>query len=84
MKVSNLDTIRQIGGDYMKKEQLRSIMVLHGDTNKDLADYLGISEKSVSNKINENGTEFKQGEIARIKTKYNLSSEQIDNIFFAE
>ena len=84
MKVSNLDTIRQIGGDYMKKEQLRSIMVLHGDTNKDLADYLGISEQSVSNKINENGTEFKQGEIARIKTKYNLSSEQIDNIFFAE
>lgn len=67
----------------MKKEQLRSIMVLHGDTNKDLADYLGISEQSVSNKINENGTEFKQGEIARIKTKYNLSSDQIDNIFFA-
>ena len=67
----------------MKKEQLRSIMVLHGDTNKDLADYLGISEQSVSNKINENGTEFKQGEIARIKTKYNLSCEQIDNIFFA-
>lgn len=83
MKVSYLDTIRQIGGDYMKKEQLRSIMVLHGDTNKDLADYLGISEQSVSNKINENGTEFKQGEIARIKTKYNLSSDQIDNIFFA-
>ena len=83
MKVSYLDTIRQIGGDDMKKEQLRSIMVLHGDTNKDLADYLGISEQSVSNKINENGTEFKQGEIARIKTKYNLSSEQIDNIFFA-
>ena len=67
----------------MKKEQLRSIMVLHGDTNKDLADYLGISEQSVSNKINENGTEFKQGEIARIKMKYNLSCEQIDNIFFA-
>ena len=67
----------------MKKEQLRSIMVLHGDTNKDLADYLGISEQSVSNKINENGTEFKQGEIARIKTKYNLSSEQSDHIFFA-
>ena len=67
----------------MRKEVLRSIMVLHGDTNKDLADYLGISEQSVSNKINENGTEFKQGEIARIKMKYNLSSEQIDAIFFA-
>lgn len=68
----------------MKKELLRSIMVLHGDTNKDLADYLGISEQSVSNKINENGTEFKQGEIKRIRIRYNLSSDQIDDIFFAE
>ena len=68
----------------MKKEVLRSIMVLHGDTNKDLAGYLGISEQSLSNKINENGTEFKQGEIARIKDKYNLTSEQVDSIFFAQ
>ena len=68
----------------MKKELLRSIMVLHGDTNKDLADYLGITEQSVSNKINENGTEFKQGEIKRIRVRYNLTSEQVDLIFFAE
>lgn len=68
----------------MKKELLRSIMVLHGDTNKDLADYLGITEQSVSNKINENGTEFKQGEIGRIKVRYNLTSDQVDRIFFAE
>lgn len=68
----------------MRKEVLRSIMVLHGDTNKGLADFLGISEQSVCNKINENGTEFKQGEIARIKARYNLSSEQVDRIFFAE
>ena len=70
----------------MRKEVLRSIMVLHGDTNKDLADFLGISEQSVSNKINENGTEFKQGEIARIKTKYNFAwmtspNKQIELIF---
>lgn len=68
----------------MKKELLRSIMVLHGDTNKDLADYLGITEQSVSNKINENGTEFKQGEIRRIRCRYNLTSEQVDQIFFAD
>lgn len=68
----------------MKKELLRSIMVLHGDTNKDLADYLGITEQSVSNKINENGTEFKQGEIRMIRTRYNLTSDQVDRIFFAE
>ena len=67
----------------MKKELLRSIMVLYGDTNKDLAEYLGISEQSVSNKINENGTEFKQGEIAKIKVRYNLTGEQVDRIFFS-
>lgn len=66
------------------KKMLRSIMMRHGDTNASLAKYLGITEQSVSNKINENGTEFKQGEIAKIKVKYNLDSEAIDQIFFAE
>lgn len=68
----------------MNKALLRSIMTLFGDTNKDLADYLGISEQSLSNKINENGTEFKQGEMKRIKIRYNLTSDQVDLIFFAE
>lgn len=58
-------------------------MVLNGDTNATLAEYLGITEQSVSNKINENGTEFKQGEIAKIKARYNLESEMVDRIFFA-
>ena len=58
-------------------------MALHGDTNKDLAELLGITEQSVSCKINEKGTEFKQGEIAKIIDKYNLSPEQVDSIFFA-
>ena len=66
----------------MNKDLLRSIMVLHGDTNKTLAAFLGISEQSVSNKINENGTEFKQGEITKIKDKYNLSPVEVDAIFF--
>lgn len=66
----------------MNAPKLRSIMVLHGDTNKDLAEYLGITEQSVSNKINENGTEFKQGEIAKIRKKYNLSAEDVESIFF--
>lgn len=68
----------------MNKALLRSIMTLYGDTNKDLADYLGISEQSLSNKINENGTEFKQGEMKRIKVRYNLTNDQVDLIFFAE
>jgi len=60
----------------------RSIMVLNGDTNKTLADFLQVSEQTVSNKINENGTEFKQGEIAKIKERYHLTPEQLGNIFF--
>lgn len=66
----------------MNKKLLRSIMALHGDTNKDLAEMLGISEQSVSGKLNEKGTEFKQGEIAKIKDRYNLSPKQVESIFF--
>jgi predicted transcriptional regulator len=66
----------------MNKAKLKSIMILHGDTNKDIACLLGISEQSVSCKINENGTEFKQGEIAKIRDRYGLSAEQVEAIFF--
>ena len=66
----------------MNKELLRSFMVLFGDTNKDLAEYLGITEQSVSAKINENKTEFKKKEIAKICERYKLNAEQIKAIFF--
>ena len=66
----------------MNKALLRSIMVLHDDTNQSLAEYLGISAQSVNDKINENNTEFKQSEIAAIKKRYSLSDEQVSNIFF--
>lgn len=66
----------------MNKAKLKSVMALHGDTNKDIAELLEISEQSVSCKINENGTEFKQGEIAKIKDKYNLSPAELEAIFF--
>lgn len=65
----------------MNKNLFRSIMVLHNDTNKTLAEFLGISENSVSNKINENGTEFKQSEISMIKKRYSLSDERTIEIF---
>ena len=45
----------------MNSKLLRSIMLLNGDTNASLAKFLGITEQSISNKINENGTEFKIG-----------------------
>ena len=67
----------------MNSKLFRSIMLIKGDTNKTLAEFLHISEVSVSNKINENGTEFKQGEISAIRSRYNLTAEQIEEIFFA-
>lgn len=66
----------------MNKTKLKSVMALYGDTYKDIANYLQISEQSVSCKINENGTEFKQGEISKIAKKYNLSPEEVVSIFF--
>ena len=66
----------------MNKALLRSVMVLFNDTDQSLADYLGISKKSVNDKINENKTEFKQSEIAAIKKRYSLTDEQVVDIFF--
>lgn len=80
--VSETDTTRKRRCGKVNKEKLRSVMALHGDTNKTLAEYLGITEQSLCNKINENGTEFKQGEIRMIKDRYNLSPEEVDAIFF--
>lgn len=62
---------------------LKSVMVLNGDTIADLAEYLRRTPQSVSDKINERGTEFKQGEIAAIKERYHLSADQVDAIFFS-
>ena len=67
----------------MDSELFRKLMALYGDTNGTLAEYLKLSEQSVCNKINENGTEFKLGEIAKIKHRYNLDNDMVDRVFFA-
>lgn len=67
----------------MNKQKLRSFMLLNGDTYKSLSDYLGISKSTFSSKINEtNNCGFTQKEIVKIKIRYNLTSENIDDIFF--
>lgn len=65
----------------MNAKLFRSFMVLFDETNKTLADFLNLSEQSVCNKINENGTEFKRGEISKIKSRWGLSAEQVNDIF---
>lgn len=72
----------------MNSNKLRSVMILHGDTNKSLADFLGMTPQTFSAKINErpnkNGdpAEFTYGEMKKIRERYNLSSEEFESIFF--
>ena len=68
----------------MNKNMLVSKMKLFGDTQLDLANYIGISLTRFNAKLNcTNGAEFTQGEIVKIKEKYMLTSEEVDAIFFA-
>jgi hypothetical protein len=67
----------------MNKNLLRSIMVLWNDTNAKLADYLGITQSRLSAKMNEwEGAQFTQSEIRMIRDRYNLTSDQLMEIFF--
>ena len=67
----------------MNKKALRVVMLQHGETYHDLADAIGISTPTLSDKINQKvEIGFTQPEIRTIKEHYGLSSEQIDLIFF--
>ena len=70
--------------NIVNKNELVSKMKKHGDRNEDLAKYIGISPQRFSAKLNgTGGAEFTQGEICKVKEKYNLTSEEVDAIFFA-
>lgn len=67
----------------MDLKKLKSKMALYGDNGGDLADYLGISRSTLSSKMNgTNGSEFVQGEILKIKERYSLTGDEVDEIFF--
>ena len=58
-------------------------MKKHGDNQSDLAEYIGISLQRFNAKLNgTGGAEFTQGEIQKIKERYNLSDEEVIVIFF--
>lgn len=67
----------------MNKNLLVSKMKLHGDTNASLAEKVGCSPQRFSAKINgTNGAEFTQGEIQTIRDSYNLTNDEVTDIFF--
>lgn len=69
----------------MNKNKLISVIAEHGENQGILAAALGMSRVTFSRKISENGeAAFTQPEISAIKKRYNLTCEQIDEIFFAD
>ena len=65
----------------MNKNELKAVMVKHGDRQEDLAAYLGKSIMTISAKIN-GETDFKRAEIEQIALRYNLTADDIQRIFF--
>ena len=65
----------------MNKKAFKSVMVYHGDTQKDIAAALKISEQTVGEKLN-GVSDFKQSEIKIIIDRYNLTPVEVDEIFF--
>ena len=67
----------------MNAVELKKIMLDHGESNRSLADFLGVRESTFSSKLHENGASFRKSEIQQIIERYNLTAEQIKNIFFS-
>ena len=65
----------------MNVKLLRSKMVLAGDTQKELAEYLSICQLALSNKML-GKVQFKAEEIAKIIWRYNLTPQETHDIFF--
>ena len=67
----------------MNTNKLRAVMALNGDTGGELSLAVGLSQQRFSAKLNDkHGAEFTQSEMQIIKDKYNLTAEEIDDIFF--
>lgn len=67
----------------MNKNELVSKMKKFGDRQEDLAEYIGCSLQRFNAKLNgTGGAVFTQPEIRKVKEKYNLTSEEVDVIFF--
>lgn len=71
------------GGKTMNTKELKIEMIRHDDTLESLAKYLGISIPTMHRKMT-GETNFKQDEMAKIKERYNLSTDRFVEIFYGE
>ena len=62
---------------------LKATIVKNGDTQEKLAKDMGLPTSALNMRIN-GKIEFRRNEINYIKQRYNLSSDEVDSIFFAE
>lgn len=65
----------------MNSNILKAKIKLNQDTQEDLAEHLGITNSTLSFKIN-GKADFLRAEIQLIKQRYNLTPNEIDQIFF--
>lgn len=65
----------------MNQKLLKSKIVLHGDSQNELANYLGLSKTAMSHKMT-GKVQFKAEEIAKIIWKYDLTAQETHDIFF--
>lgn len=63
------------------KQKLHTILAEHGDTQINLAEILDITYQSVSIKVNGH-KDFTQSEIYTIMVHYNLTPDEVIDIFF--
>lgn len=70
----------------MNKNKLRAVIADHGENQEIFADALGMSRVTLSRKINEKKQTkgFSQPEISAIIKRYNLTHEQVADIFLAD
>lgn len=67
----------------VKRNLFNSKMALFDDNLTTLADHLGISRQTLTSKL-DNKSDFTQSEIKKIVVRYDLTPEEMDQIFFGE
>ncbi|MBR2703908.1 MAG: helix-turn-helix transcriptional regulator [Clostridia bacterium] len=65
------------------KNKLRGMILYKNDTIPELAKALKMSQATLSHKMN-GKTEFSRQDIMRIKNRYGLTPDEVDNIFFSD
>lgn len=66
----------------VNRNELRSIMVKHGETMRDLGNALGMCYSNISKKMS-NKSDWTVSQVCAIKAHYGLTAEDIDRIFFS-